>query len=94
MLKRLTMAGALVLGLGAVTAFADPAKVMIPANPGGGWDGAGRHTMAAFAQSKIFTDGASFTNKGGAAGTIGLAEFVRTAKGDTWATLQLPQNAL
>ena len=36
MLKRLTMAGALVLGLGAVTAFADPAKVMIPANPGGG----------------------------------------------------------
>ena len=43
--------------------------------------------MAAFAQSKVFTDGASFTNKGGAAGTIGLAEFVRTAKGDDNALL-------
>ena len=81
MLKRLTMAGVLALGLGTGAALAEPAKVMIPANPGGGWDGAGRHTMAAFAQSKVFTDGASFTNKGGAAGTIGLAEFVRTAKG-------------
>ncbi|KRE24251.1 C4-dicarboxylate ABC transporter substrate-binding protein [Bosea sp. Root483D1] len=87
MLKRLTMTSVLVFGLGVAAASADPAKVMIPANPGGGWDGAGRHTMAAFAQSKIFTDGASFTNKGGAAGTIGLAEFVRTAKGDDNALL-------
>lgn len=87
MLKRLTMAGVLALGLGTGVALAEPAKVMIPANPGGGWDGAGRHTMAAFAQSKVFTDGASFTNKGGAAGTIGLAEFVRTAKGDDNALL-------
>jgi len=87
MLKRLTMAGFLALGLGTGAALAEPAKVMIPANPGGGWDGAGRHTMAAFAQSKVFTDGASFTNKGGAAGTIGLAEFVRTAKGDDNALL-------
>ncbi|CAM5187718.1 hypothetical protein BTHI11S_00204 [Bosea thiooxidans] len=87
MLKRLTMAGVLTLALGAGAVSAEPAKVMIPANPGGGWDGAGRHTMAAFAQSKVFTDGASFTNKGGAAGTIGLAEFVRTAKGDDNALL-------
>ena len=87
MMKRFSLACALVLGLGAAAATAEPAKVMIPANPGGGWDGAGRHTMAAFAQSKVFTDGASFTNKGGAAGTIGLAEFVRTAKGDDNALL-------
>jgi putative tricarboxylic transport membrane protein len=87
MLKRLTAAAGLALALGMTAASAEPAKVMIPANPGGGWDGAGRHTMAAFAQSKVFTDGASFTNKGGAAGTIGLAEFVRTAKGDDNALL-------
>lgn len=83
MLKRLVMmVGALALALDLGIASAEPVKVMIPANPGGGWDSAARHTMTAFAQSKIFTDGASFTNKGGAAGTIGLAEFVRTAKGD------------
>ncbi|MCW8198125.1 tripartite tricarboxylate transporter substrate binding protein [Verminephrobacter aporrectodeae subsp. tuberculatae] len=82
MQKRMVMAGALALALVSGTAVADPARVMIPANPGGGWDGAARHTLAAFARSKVFTDGASFTNKGGAAGTIGLAEFVRTAKGD------------
>ncbi|WP_439498899.1 Bug family tripartite tricarboxylate transporter substrate binding protein [Bosea sp. (in: a-proteobacteria)] len=87
MIKRLTMAGALELVLSTGIATAEPAKVMIPANPGGGWDGAGRQTMAAFAQSKVFTDGASFTNKGGAAGTIGLAEFVRTNKGDDNALL-------
>lgn len=86
MFRRLVMTGGLALTL-ASAAAADPAKVMIPANPGGGWDAAGRQTMAAFAQSKIFTDGASFTNKGGAAGTLGLAEFVRTAKGDDNALL-------
>ena len=64
------------------TAWAQPAKVMIPANPGGGWDGTGRQTFAALNASKVYTDGVTYTNKGGAAGTIGLAEFVRTAKGD------------
>lgn len=83
----LGLAGGLALALSGGLAFADPAKVLIPANPGGGWDGAGRQTMAAMNQAKIFTDGVNFTNKGGAAGTIGLAEFVRTAKGDDNALL-------
>lgn len=87
MLKRLFLASTLALVFTAGAAYSEPAKVLIPANPGGGWDGAGRQTMAAFAQSKVFTDGASFTNKGGAAGTIGLAEFVRTSKGDDNALL-------
>lgn len=87
MLKAFMIAGGLALTLAAGSAAADPAKVMIPANPGGGWDGAGRQTMAAMAQAKIFTDGVNFTNKGGAAGTIGLAEFVRTSKGDDNALL-------
>ena len=87
MLRVLAAAGAVALAMGVGAAVAEPAKVMIPANPGGGWDAAGRQTMAAFNASKVFTDGASFTNKGGAAGTIGLAEFVRTGKGDPNALL-------
>lgn len=87
MLRKLLTAGGLTLALITGTAVAEPAKVMIPANPGGGWDGAGRQTMAAMNQAKIFTDGVSYTNKGGAAGTIGLADFVRTSKGDDNAVL-------
>lgn len=87
MLKKSFLTGVLALAFSAGLAAAEPAKVLIPANPGGGWDGAGRETMAAFAKSGVFTDGVSFTNKGGAAGTIGLAEFVRTAEGDDNALL-------
>ncbi|WP_119390110.1 Bug family tripartite tricarboxylate transporter substrate binding protein [Taklimakanibacter lacteus] len=87
MRKRSFLTGILALAFSAGIAAAEPAKVLIPANPGGGWDGAGRETMAAFNKSGVFTDGVSFTNKGGAAGTIGLAEFVRTAQGDDNALL-------
>jgi putative tricarboxylic transport membrane protein len=56
-------------------------KMMIPANPGGGWDATGR------ALGKALTDSGaagtvSYDNKGGAAGTIGLAQFVNSTKGD------------
>jgi putative tricarboxylic transport membrane protein len=87
MLKRLIMTTGLVLALAGGVASADPAKVLIPANPGGGWDAAGRQTMGAMNQAGVFTEGVSYENKGGAAGTIGLAEFVRTAKGDDNALL-------
>jgi putative tricarboxylic transport membrane protein len=63
-------------------AAADTANVMIPAGPGGGWDTTGRQAMQALADAGIFTDGANFTNKGGAAGTIGLAEFAGASQGD------------
>lgn len=86
--KRWTTVAALGLSL-AAGAIAEPARVMIPANPGGGWDGLGRQMFAAMNQAKVFTDGATFTNKGGAAGTIGLAEFVRTAKGDDNAVMPM-----
>jgi len=62
-------------------AAAETADVMIPAGPGGGWDTTGRTAMQALADSGAFTDGANFTNKGGAAGTIGLAEFVNNNQG-------------
>lgn len=56
-------------------------SVMLPANPGGGWDATGRQAFQAMNQAGIYTDTVSFTNKGGAGGTIGLADFQRSQKG-------------
>ncbi len=56
-------------------------KMMIPANPGGGWDQTGRALAAAMQSAKV-VQSVQFDNKGGAAGTIGLAQFVNSAKGD------------
>jgi putative tricarboxylic transport membrane protein len=73
---------ALGLSLAAAAATAQPQlKMMIPANPGGGWDQTGRNLAAAM-QSANLVSGVQFDNKGGAAGTIGLAQFVNSAKGD------------
>ena len=66
----------------ALAAAAQPAiKMMIPANPGGGWDQTGRNLAAAMQSAKLVS-GVQFDNKGGAAGIIGLAQFVNSAKGD------------
>jgi putative tricarboxylic transport membrane protein len=71
---------ALLLFTGAATA--QPSlKMMIPANPGGGWDQTGRNLAAAMQSAKLVS-GVQFENKGGAAGAIGLAQFVNSAKGD------------
>src|SRR5690606_1359196 len=56
-------------------------SVMLPANPGGGWDSTGRQAMQAMNDAGIYTGTVSFTNKGGAGGTIGLADFQRSQKG-------------
>ena len=50
-------------------------NVMLPANPGGGWDSTGRQAFQAMNDAGIYTGAVNFTNKGGAGGTIGLAEF-------------------
>jgi putative tricarboxylic transport membrane protein len=70
------VAGALMLA--ASPASAEPAKVMIPAGAGGGWDGTGRLVFDVLARTGNLAEGATFTNKGGAAGTLGLADFMRT----------------
>jgi len=56
-------------------------KMLIPANPGGGWDQTGRSLGVALQAAKV-VQSVQFENKGGAAGTIGLAQFVNSAKGD------------
>src|SRR5262245_15239053 len=68
--------------LTASAAIGQPAlRMMIPANPGGGWDQTGRNLAAAMQSAKLVS-GVQFDNKGGAAGTIGLAQFVNASKGD------------
>ena len=56
-------------------------KMMIPANPGGGWDTTGRALGKSLMDSGAAST-VSYDNKGGAAGTIGLAQFVNSTKGD------------
>ena len=56
-------------------------KMMIPANPGGGWDTTGRALGKAMLDAKV-ADTVQYDNKGGAAGVIGLAQFVNANKGD------------
>ena len=76
--KALTVAA--LVGSGA--ALAQPSlKMMIPANPGGGWDQTGRGLAGAMQSAKLVSS-VEFDNKGGAAGAIGLAQFVASAKGD------------
>jgi putative tricarboxylic transport membrane protein len=56
-------------------------KMMIPANPGGGWDTTGRALGKALMESGAASS-VNYDNKGGAAGAIGLAQFVNASKGD------------
>ncbi len=63
-------------------------KMMIPANPGGGWDGTGRALGKALLDAKA-VDTVQYENKGGAAGVIGLAQFVNASKGDPNALLMM-----
>lgn len=60
---------------------ASPLKMMIPANPGGGWDTTGRALGKALMDAKLVPS-VSYENKGGAAGALGLAQFANASKGD------------
>lgn len=78
---------AIALPLIAGAVLAQPSlKMMIPANPGGGWDQTGRNLAAAMQSAKLVS-GVQFDNKGGAAGAIGLAQFINASKGDPNAVL-------
>jgi putative tricarboxylic transport membrane protein len=78
-LAALAAAGALPAALQSAHAAAS-LKMMIPANPGGGWDTTGRALGKALQEAGASS--VTFENKGGAAGAIGLAQFVNSAKGD------------
>ena len=56
-------------------------KMMIPANPGGGWDSTGRALGKALQEAGV-ASAVTYDNKGGAAGALGLAQFANGSKGD------------
>ena len=56
-------------------------KIMIGANPGGGYDQTGRGIGRALQEAGV-AGSITYENKGGAGGTIGLAQFVNASKGD------------
>ena len=56
-------------------------KIMLPANPGGGWDTTGRALGKALQDAGVASS-VTYENKGGAAGAIGLAQFINGSKGD------------
>jgi putative tricarboxylic transport membrane protein len=77
-------------GIGAILAVAMSAgvhaapaelSIMAPAAPGGGWDQTARAMQAALQEAGIVPN-VQVTNVPGAGGTIGLAQFVNTAKGN------------
>ena len=77
-----SMAALAAAGAFPLSAFAaSNVKMMIPANPGGGWDTTGRALGKALTDSGAATT-VSYDNKGGAAGALGLAQFVNSSKGD------------
>jgi len=76
-LAALAAAGALPVSAQTASAI----KMMIPANPGGGWDSTGR-ALGKAKQDAGVASAVTYDNKGGAAGVIGLAQFVNASKGD------------
>lgn len=72
---------AAVAGLPLSSQAAANLKMMIPANPGGGWDTTGRALGKALQDAGV-ASAVTYDNKGGAAGAIGLAQFVNASKGD------------
>lgn len=71
----------IVVSVMAIPAFAADYKIMAPAAPGGGWDQTARSMQTALQDEKI-SGSVQVTNVPGAAGTIGLAQFVNQANGD------------
>lgn len=76
---------ALVIGVGAVPAAAEPQyeslRIIAPAAPGGGWDQTGRAMQQVLQRTGIARI-APVENIPGAAGTIGLARFISAERGN------------
>lgn len=93
-LSALAIAGALVLaGCGSLTDSSDDGdasgdtgidqlKIIVPADPGGGWDATGR-AMQGVLQDNDLVGNAQVVNVGGAGGTIGLAQLANEREENT-----------
>jgi putative tricarboxylic transport membrane protein len=68
-----------------VTARDFPSKnltIIVPANPGGGWDGTARAVQEVLRNEKIAAKPVDVVNVPGGGGTVGLAQLIGTHKGD------------
>lgn len=82
-----SLVAALVAGCFSTAVLAEPAKVTVPAGAGGGYDTTTRLTLNLLDKTGIYKDGAVFTNRPGAGGTLALGEFIRNNKGQENALL-------
>jgi putative tricarboxylic transport membrane protein len=64
----------------------DTVKFMAPGSVGGGYDQTARELGKAMIEAKV-AKSATFENKGGAGGTLGLAQFANSTKGEVGALL-------
>src|SRR4051795_8433691 len=80
-LKRGALVAVAVAGL-STSAFAQlELKIMAPAAPGGGWDQTARSMQQALVQAGV-AKSVQVTNVAGAGGSVGIAQFVKSAQGD------------
>ncbi|QJI39704.1 tripartite tricarboxylate transporter substrate binding protein [Pseudomonas sp. ADAK2] len=89
MFRRITRAIAVAITSAALTTsvFAlDTVKFMAPGSVGGGYDQTARDLGKALIEAKA-AKSVTFENKGGAGGTLGLAQFANSTKGDPNALL-------
>src|SRR6202008_4970394 len=75
------LAAAVAIGIATPALAQMELKVMAPAAPGGGWDQTARAMQEALVKSGI-AKSVQVTNVPGAGGTVGIAQFVNSAKGD------------
>ncbi|MES2951634.1 MAG: tripartite tricarboxylate transporter substrate-binding protein [Pseudomonadota bacterium] len=61
--------------------LAQKLRIVIPANPGGGWDQTGRALGSAMVSSGV-VDEVEYENKGGKGGTLGLSYYAEKYKND------------
>ncbi len=61
---------------------AQPMTIVAPANPGGGWDQTARFMQLALEKEKLVGTAVEVENRGGAGGTIALAELAENDKGN------------
>lgn len=78
----LTLAACGDSGDGAEDGAIDSLEIIVPADPGGGWDQTGRTMQSELQDNEIVSD-AQVINVGGAGGTVGLAQLATTNNADT-----------
>ena len=81
---------------GSVPVSARPAanlRMLVPADVGTGWDTTGRALGRALQEAGVASR-VTYENKGGAAGTLGLAQFINGAKGDAGALMVMGSSML